>query len=97
MKEDVGRGYRCVVVSLKLVDIIEKEMVKVLVDVGQVVIIVGGGGIFVICEGNYLCGVSVVIDKDWVSVCLVEMIDVDMLIILIVVEKVVINFGKENE
>lgn len=72
-------------------------MVKVLVDVGQVVIIVGGGGIFVICEGNYLCGVSVVIDKDWVSVCLAEMIDVDMLIILIVVEKVVINFGKENE
>lgn len=60
-------------------------------------IIVGGGGIFVIREGNYLRGVSAVIDKDWVSVRLVEMIDVDMLIILIAVEKVVINFGKENE
>ena len=77
LKEDAGRGYRRVVASPKPVDIIEKETVKALVDAGQVVITVGGGGIPVIREA--------------------EMIDADMLIILTAVEKVAINFGKENE
>ena len=58
---------------------------------------VGGGGIPVIREGNHLRGASAVIDKDWASARLAEMIDADMLIILTAVEKVAINFGKENE
>ncbi|WP_442672183.1 amino acid kinase family protein, partial [Serratia marcescens] len=62
-----------------------------------VVITVGGGGIPVIREGNHLRGASAVIDKDWASARLAEMIDADMLIILTAVEKVAINFGKENE
>lgn len=37
------------------------------------------------------------IDKDWASAKLAEMIDADMLIILTAVEKVAINFGKPNE
>ncbi|ENA38534.1 amino acid kinase family protein [Escherichia coli P0301867.4] len=61
------------------------------------VITVGGGGIPVIREGNHLRGASAVIDKDWASARLAEMIDADMLIILTAVEKVAINFGKENE
>ena len=97
LKEDAGRGYRRVVASPKPVDIIEKETVKALVDAGQVVITVGGGGIPVIREGNHLRGASAVIDKDWASARLAEMIDADMLIILTAVEKVAINFGKENE
>ncbi|MEN1256030.1 carbamate kinase, partial [Pseudomonas aeruginosa] len=88
---------RRVVASPKPVDIIEKETVKALVDAGQVVITVGGGGIPVIREGNHLRGASAVIDKDWASARLAEMIDADMLIILTAVEKVAINFGKENE
>ncbi|EPR6947397.1 carbamate kinase, partial [Escherichia coli] len=48
-------------------------------------------------EGNHLRGASAVIDKDWASARLAEMIDADMLIILTAVEKVAINFGKENE
>ena len=97
LKEDAGRGYRRVVASPKPVDIIEKETVKALVDAGQVVITVGGGGIPVIREGNHLRGASAVIDKDWASARLAEMIDADMLIILTAVKKVAINFGKENE
>ena len=89
--------YCRVVASPKPVDIIEKETVKALVDAGQVVITVGGGGIPVIREGNHLRGASAVIDKDWASARLAEMIDADMLIILTAVEKVAINFGKENE
>lgn len=51
-------------------------------------ITVGGGGIPVIREGNHLRGASAVIDKDWASARLAEMIDADMLIILTAVEKV---------
>ncbi|AIR00911.1 carbamate kinase [Pluralibacter gergoviae] len=97
MKEDAGRGYRRVVASPKPVDIIEKETVKAMMDACHVVITVGGGGIPVIREGNHLRGASAVIDKDWASAKLAEMIDADMLIILTAVEKVAINFGKPNE
>ena len=48
-------------------------------------------------EGNHLRGAGAVIDKDWASAKLAEMIDADMLIILTAVEKVAINFGKPNE
>ncbi len=95
LKEDAGRGYRRVVASPKPVDIIEKETVKALVDARQVVITVGGGGIPVIREGNHLRGASAVIDKDWASARLAEMIDADMLIILTAVEKVAINFDAD--
>lgn len=97
MKEDAGRGYRRVVASPKPIDIIEKQTVKALMDACHVVITVGGGGIPVIREGNHLRGASAVIDKDWASAKLAEMIDADMLIILTAVEKVAINFGKPNE
>ncbi len=94
LKEDAGRGYRRVVASPKPVDIIEKETVSAMLAAGQVVITVGGGGIPVLREGNHLRGASAVIDKDWASARLAELIDADMLIILTAVEKVAINFGK---
>lgn len=97
MKEDAGRGYRRVVASPMPVDIIEKQTVKALMDDCHVVITVGGGGIPVIREGNHLRGASAVIDKDWASAKLAEMIDADLLIILTAVEKVEINFGKPDE
>ena len=97
MKEDAGRGYRRVVASPKPVDIVETPTVRALLDAGQVVITAGGGGIPVIRQGNHLKGASAVIDKDWASAKLAELIDADMLIILTAVEKVAINFGKPNE
>ncbi|UNF67495.1 carbamate kinase [Klebsiella michiganensis] len=97
MKEDAGRGYRRVVASPMPVDIIEKQTLKALMDDCHVVITVGGGGIPVIREGNHLRGASAVIDKDWASAKLAEMIDADLLIILTAVEKVAINFGKPDE
>lgn len=97
MREDAGRGYRRVVASPKPIDIIEKQTVKTLMDNCHVVITVGGGGIPVIREGNHLRGASAVIDKDWASAKLAEMINADMLIILTAVEKVAINFGKPDE
>lgn len=97
MKEDAGRGYRRVVASPLPIDVAEKETIKTLVDNNQVVIAVGGGGIPVYAEGNKLIGIPAVIDKDFASAKLAEILDADYLIILTAVEKVAINFGKENE
>lgn len=97
MKEDAGRGYRQVVASPKPVDVVEKETVLALLQAGQIAITVGGGGIPVIRQGNHLKGASAVVDKDFASAKLGELIDADLLIILTAVEKVAINFGKPNQ
>lgn len=95
--EDAGRGYRRVVASPKPTGIVEIETIKNLIKDGQVVIACGGGGIPVIREGNHLKGVGAVIDKDFASCTLAKELNADCLIILTAVEKVAINFGKENE
>ena len=77
MVEDAGRGYRRVVASPKPVDVAEKATVKALVDHGHVVISVGGGGIPVVVEGNKLVGVAAVIDKDFASAKLAEILDAE--------------------
>ena len=97
MKEDAGRGYRRVVPSPKPIDVAELDTIKTLVDAGQIVITVGGGGIPVVVKDNRLEGVAAVIDKDFASGVLAEKLDADFLIILTAVEKAAINFGKENE
>ena len=97
MVEDAGRGYRQVVPSPKPIDVIEKNTVKALVDNGTVVITVGGGGIPVVRKDGKLYGTPAVIDKDFASAKLAELLDADMLVILTAVEKVAINFGKPDQ
>ena len=97
MKEDAGRGYRRVVASPKPVEIVEQDAINSLVDANKIVICCGGGGIPVTLEGHHLKGASAVIDKDFASCLLAKQLDADMLIILTAVEKVAVNFGKENE
>ena len=97
MKEDAGRGYRRVVPSPLPIDIIEKAAIKTLMKDGQIVICAGGGGIPVIKENNRLKGVAAVIDKDYASSKLAELINADYLVILTAVDNVYINFRKENE
>jgi len=98
VKEDAGRGYRRVVPSPKPVDIVEKDTVDALLRAGQVPIAVGGGGIPVRRVGeNRFEGVSAVVDKDFASAKLAEMIGANVLIILTAVEKVALNFNKPDE
>ncbi len=95
--EDSGRGYRRVVASPKPKKIVEIETIRTLVDNGNIVIAAGGGGIPVIEEGSKLEGVEAVIDKDLASERLAEDIDADILLILTTVDKVYLNYRKENE
>ena len=96
MVEDSGRGYRRVVPSPKPVDVIEKKTVANLIKDGCVVITVGGGGIPVVIRDGMLYGTPAVIDKDYASEKLAELIDADMLVILTAVEKVAINYGRPD-
>ena len=97
MKEDAGRGYRRVVASPKPMEIVEISAIRKLADNGEIVIACGGGGIPVTLNGNHLKGASAVIDKDFASAVMARDLDADYLIILTAVEKVAINFKKENE
>jgi carbamate kinase len=97
MKEDSGRGYRRVVASPLPVDVIEKDMIKTLIANHHVVICAGGGGIPVIRKDGHLEGVAAVIDKDYASAKVAELIDADMLVILTAVDHVYINYRKPNE
>ena len=97
MKEDAGRGYRRVVPSPLPIDIIEKSAINSLMKDDQVVICAGGGGIPVIKNGNKLEGVAAVIDKDYASSKLADLIDADYLVILTAVNNACVNFGKPNE
>lgn len=97
MVEDAGRGWRQVVPSPKPVDVVEKDMVNTLVDSGYVVITVGGGGIPVVKKDGRLVGTPAVIDKDFASAKLAELIGADMLVILTAVDRVAINWGKPDQ
>ena len=97
MKEDAGRGYRRVVPSPLPIDIEEKEVISTLVKSGNVIICAGGGGIPVIREDNKLVGVAAVIDKDYASALVAELVDADYLVILTAIDNVCINYKQPNE
>lgn len=97
--EDSGRGYRRVVPSPKPIQIIEKNVIKNLVENDTLVIAVGGGGIPVIKTDKIelLEGVAAVIDKDRSAALLAREIDADMLLILTAVDKVCLNFNTPDQ
>lgn len=96
--EDAGRGWRRVVASPLPKEIVEFDAVKTLLDAGQVVVTVGGGGIPVVDRGDgELVGTAAVIDKDFASSLLAQSLKADMLLIATAVEKVAINFGKPDQ
>ena len=97
VKEDAGRGYRRVVPSPLPIDIEEKEVITTLVKNGDVVICAGGGGIPVIKEGQKLVGVAAVIDKDYASALVAELVKADYLVILTAIDNVCINYKQPDE
>jgi carbamate kinase len=96
--EDAGRGWRRVIASPLPKEVVELESVKTLIEAGVVVITVGGGGIPVIDVSEHeLRGVAAVIDKDFASSLLAQLIKADLFLISTAVEKVALDFGKPNQ
>lgn len=97
MRNDAERGYRRVVPSPKPLSIVEADVITRLLEVGVVVIAVGGGGIPVIEGDHGLVGVEAVIDKDQAAAVLAKNAGAERLIILTDVEEVYVNFGEPNQ
>lgn len=97
IKEDSGRGWRRVVPSPLPIDIVEKNAIRDMVDAGRLVVSVGGGGIPVVKTKDGYQGIAAVIDKDYASALLANMLDADLFVISTAVPQVAINFGKPDQ
>ena len=97
-KKDAGRGWRKVVASPKPVGIKEIGTIRTLLQSGAIVVAAGGGGIPVVREEDgTLTGVEAVIDKDFASQTLAELVDADLFIVLTGVDYVYINYNKPDQ
>ncbi|WP_419790952.1 carbamate kinase [Staphylococcus chromogenes] len=96
-KEDAGRGFRKVVPSPLPVSILEHEMIKTLLEQDNIVIACGGGGIPVIRQGDTFEGIEAVIDKDFASEKLAELIEADTLMILTAVPNVFVDYNTPQQ
>ena len=96
--QDSDRGYRRVVASPMPVSLQQARIIKSMLDAGEIVVAVGGGGIPVTREDNRnLRGVEAVIDKDYASARLAIEIDADVFFILTAVEYVYRDFATPHQ
>lgn len=95
--EDAGRGYRKVVPSPKPQTIVEYPVIKSLIEQDVVTISAGGGGIPVKKATYGYEGVEAVIDKDFASAKLAELVEADYLFILTGVDNVYVNYNQPNQ
>jgi carbamate kinase len=97
VKEDAGRGWRRVVPSPRPVDIVEKRIIRGLVDSGTLVVAAGGGGVPVFNNNGDLIGVDAVIDKDFGAALLGRTVEASILLILTAVNSVTIGYKTDHE
>ena len=96
--QDSGRGYRRVVASPMPVSLQQARIINSMLDAGEIVVAVGGGGIPCIREDNRnLHGVEAVIDKDYASARLAIEVDADVLFFLTAVEYVYRDFATPHQ
>ena len=98
MVEDATRGYRRVVPSPEPLEILELEIIRQILELGIIVIALGGGGIPVLVgEDHTITGVEAVIDKDRSSAQLASALSMDCFIISTDVDQVYLNYKKPTE
>ncbi len=98
MMKDGKRGYRRVVASPRPLEIQETRIICNMLENGEIVIAVGGGGIPVVRDNDRsLQGVEAVIDKDLAAERLAENIGAGILVILTDVEQAMLNYGTAVE
>jgi carbamate kinase len=95
MREDSGRGWRHVVASPRPQRILNIRIIEHMLNVADVVVAAGGGGIPVVRGRDAQWrGIEAVIDKDFASALLAAELHAERYIVLTGVAKVAIDFGK---
>jgi carbamate kinase len=96
VREEAGRGWRRVVPSPRPLEVLELDAVRTLLDAGQLVVAVGGGGIPVVRRGEAFDGIDAVIDKDRASALLAVGLGAERLVILTQVPGVYRDFDGDG-
>ena len=91
-------GWRRVVPSPRPKRIVEAGPIRRLMELGDIVIAAGGGGVPVI-EGpaRHLTGIDAVIDKDWASALLAKEVEADLLVILMESDRLYADWGTPDQ
>lgn len=98
MKEDSNRGWRKVVPSPRPLQILNYELISSMLDLADVVIAAGGGGIPVVRGRDHQWrGIEAVIDKDFASSLLASELEAEIYIVLTGVARIAVNFGKPDQ
>lgn len=98
MTEIPGKGFRRVVPSPRPKAIIELDFIRKLVEAGEIIVTVGGGGVPVYRDQNGdLQGIEAVVDKDLATSLLASQIGAHTFIILTEVEQVFVDYGKPTQ
>jgi carbamate kinase len=95
---DSARGYRRVVASPMPISLQQARIIKSMLDAGEIVVAVGGGGIPCVRDENRnLRGIEAVIDKDYASARLAIEVHADVLFFLTAVEYVYQDFATPGQ
>ena len=98
MIEDASRGYRRVVPSPEPIEVLELEVIRQVLEMGIIVIALGGGGIpVVVGDDHSIKGIEAVIDKDRASSLLASGLGLDCLVISTDVDQVYLNYKQANQ
>ncbi len=97
IKEDAGRGWRRMVPSPKPVDVVEKELIKEILNSGHIIIAGGGGGVPTLSGKDGNKDIDAVIDKDFTAEKIAELIDADILLIVTEVDGIYINWATSQQ
>ena len=98
VKPEGEKSWRRVVPSPEPIENIEGEAIKRMIEAGIITVCSGGGGVPVIeSEKGDLEGVPAVIDKDKAGEKLAEITKSDFYLILTDVDRVMLNFGSDDE
>ena len=98
MVEDAARGFRRVVPSPEPLEVLELEVIRQVLELGIIVIALGGGGIPVLVgEDHSITGVEAVIDKDRASSLLASGLGLDCFVISTDVDQVYLNYRQPTQ
>lgn len=98
LTEIPGKGVRRVVASPRPCEILEIDLIRRLVEQGELLIVGGGGGVPVVRdESGYIRGVEAVIDKDLTSALIARGLGVSTFVIATGIDRVALDFRKPTQ